>query len=167
MMHSLIIASVAVCFHIVLVLGMLRMRVSVSPMLIHFISAIFVHLSLLVPYALGYVDGSYWHMASFFWSGIMAYLFRFSAVYKSISLRLLSRLLRSSGGYMLTDSLYQDVILRSFNDRIKVLSALGYVVQSQERFVVTSSGRLIAFRIESLRAIFSMRQTGIYFTKCD
>jgi len=163
MTGSLLIASISIFVHSILVLLALH-NFKFSPMLIHATSAALVHLLASAAIALGICESSYWHMAAFFWFGVMVYLFIYSAFYKSVSLRLLSVLALQPEGRMTREGLYRTVIPGGFDGRIGILLSAGYVEEKGDKFMVTPSGLKLAMKLEKMRKVFSIEKCGIYFS---
>ena len=163
MISALVAASISIIAHGTLVLFALHAS-TLSPMLIHALSAVIVHLIASATIFLGICESSYWHMAAFFWFGVMAYLFIYSAFYKSVSLRLLGVLTLQPNGQMIKEHLYQAVIPEGFDGRVDILLSSGYVEEKGGLFMITPAGRHLALKLERVRKVFAIRKSGIYFS---
>jgi len=109
--------------------------------------------------------GQYWWVAASFGFGFMVYLFGFSAVYKSLSLRILLDVLAHDPSEVPRDGVYQRVVDRSFSDRIEILERGGLVARQGDRYVVSARGLAVAGRIGRLRTILGVDGGGIYFSE--
>lgn len=163
MTAALVTAACSVIAHVILVLIALHTS-RLSPMLIHFSSAVFVHFIASAIVFSRVWESSYWHMAAFFWFGVMIYLFIYSAFYKSVSLRLLGVITMKPNGRMLKEQLYQEVIPKGFDGRIDILLSAGLVEGKEGNFNITPAGMRIASNLERVRRVFSIENSGIYFS---
>jgi hypothetical protein len=103
----------------------------------------------------------YWHGAALFGCGFTFALFAYSAVYKSISLGMLTALGHQGAGLTLRQ-VTAEHILPSFMTRIHLLIAAGYVTVSDGRFRVTEAGRRLAGRIAAVQKVFGITRCGLY-----
>ncbi|MEZ2141631.1 hypothetical protein AAE026_04840 [Bradyrhizobium sp. DN5] len=104
----------------------------------------------------------YWDAASIFAFCVMAYVFAFGAVFKSVSLDILLGLVdRPEGSAPLVDILERQVP-DLFEGRIRTLMDGGLVEQTGAHFAPTAAGRNMAGRIGRLRQTFGIGDTGLY-----
>lgn len=147
------------------VIALLHARAPLAPVLIHAASAVVWHLvqitTLLVLGAINY----YWHCAAFFALGVMLFVFGFSAVYKSISLRLLVVLAQTPGKAIAMVDIQEQLVLKNFRERATMLTATGLVVLTPEGYLLSESGRRMAHKIQAVRALFGAKASGLYFEK--
>ena len=160
--HSLLVAFLLILFHIAFVLFLMRktLATQISPVFIHVISG-FVALAFLglagrTPFSF---DG--WLTFSFFGFASTSFLFLFSAVYKSLSLRFLLTI-RSNRNRLTFSQLHHLVTKKSFKERAELLSKMGMVIKKGEDFSISSQGLRVAKRIEQIRKIFGITTRGLY-----
>ncbi len=109
--------------------------------------------------------GEYWWLAASFGFGFMVYLFGFSALYKSLSLRILVDVLAHDPDWAQLEGVYQRVIERSFRERIEILERGGLVARQGALYAATARGLALAGRIGRLRTVLGVVGGGIYFAK--
>lgn len=163
---SLLLGAAALLCHALAVPVVLRAAPRAAPVMVHVGSAAIVHLlqilaGILLSQSLG-VQLSYWHGAAVFGAGVVGYLFLFSAVYKSISLRMLALLVRGQAGPVSVDALTDAIVRPEFGQRVDILVEGGLVEKSDDGFCVTSVGRVMAGRLTGLQHALGVAQSGLY-----
>jgi len=157
------ILSTGLVAHAATVIVLLQARCRIAPVLLHVLSAALWFglqiVALAKCGALAYI----WHAGAFFAFGAMAFLFAFSAVYKSISLRMLVLLERSPGRELEFRELHERVVMRAFRERAELLRNAGVVEFVDGRLDVTELGQRILRRLRILRGLFGARESGIYY----
>lgn len=164
---SLLVGSVAfVCYALAVPL-MLRAVRGVAPVTVFVGSAVGIHvLQILAMIVIGRsteLPVPYWHGAAVFGAGAIGYLFVFSAVYKSISLRMLAMLIRDKGRVTAVDALTGAITVPEFEQRAKILLEGRFAAASAgASYVITAEGRAMAERIIGLQRAFGVAQSGLY-----
>jgi hypothetical protein len=105
---------------------------------------------------------TYWHGAALYWFGFTCYLFGFCAVYKSVSLGILSQLARSPDECLPLDAISKTHIQPCFTGRADLLVESGLARQDQGRYCVTARGRRLAARFGRVQRFFGVRRSGLY-----
>lgn len=162
---SLILGLMAFIGHAIVVPLLLRATPRVAPVKIHIGSAVSLHLvQILVMMFVGQAGSPlpYWHGAAVFGAGAIGYLFLFSAVYKSISLRMLAVLVRDAGQPTHLDALTNAVTLPEFEQRARILLQGHLATVSGGTYAITDQGRTMAGRLIRLQRAFGVRQSGLY-----
>lgn len=153
--------------HALLMLAVAQIPLKAPALFVQVALAALVHAMVAIVLATAGILDSYWHYAAAFSLGFMVYLFGFSALYKSISLRILVDIDSQPGGIASLDDIFKRVVMRSFKQRAEALVALGAVERVGSRYAVTDAGRRTAQRIEKLRKLIGCEGGGIYFKSDD
>ena len=151
---SFLVGFISFTIYAFTVLILLRMTLSVSPVIIQFVYALMVHIIAILGSSLILKGLPYWHGAALFWFCFNIYLFIYSAVYKSISLKILSTLSRCSSKSETVLQITNLYILPSFVERINILTQANYAVQNNEQFTITNQGKKMATRIITIQKLF-------------
>lgn len=109
--------------------------------------------------------GSGWHFAAAFAFGFMAYLFVFSAFYKSLSLRILAHMADRHNAEARIADLHTKIVARAFEERQHILLDGGLVARTSTGYVVTLKGQRLAARITWAKRAFGASGSGIYFSR--
>jgi len=151
--------------HCITVIALLHMRVRMAPVLLHAISALAWHIvGIAVLLALGMIH-YYWHAAAFFGLGVMLFIFGFSAVYKSVTLRTLIFIAQRPTATITARDIHLNIVMRSFRDRADLLVESGLVNLGSDGYSLTNSGRHMVFRISMVRRLLKVESAGLYFKR--
>ena len=152
------------CFaaHVAFTLVWLRCPGPFSPVARHGISAIGTHVLGITVAALWIGPFAYWHAASLAAFGAVCWLFAFSAVYKSVSLRVLTQLECTPGHALPFDTIAVEYVWPEFAARNALLVAMGCAKQVQGEFTVTEKGKQTTHRIEAIQRVCGIEQSGMY-----
>lgn len=104
----------------------------------------------------------YWDAGSIFGFCVMAYVFAFGAVYKSVSLDILLGLLDRPDRRAPLSEIVERQVPDLFQGRTGNLVDGGLVEQVDARFAPTAAGRDLADRIGRLRRAFGIGDTSLY-----
>lgn len=104
----------------------------------------------------------YWDAASIFGFCVMAYVFAFGAVYKSVSLDILLGLLNRPERRAPLSEIVERQVPDLFQGRIRNLVDGGLVEPVDSHFAATTAGRTMAGRIGRLRRAFGIGDTSLY-----
>lgn len=104
----------------------------------------------------------YWDAASVFGFFVMAYVFAFGAVYKSVSLEILLGLVDRPGRAAPLSEIVEKQVPDLFRGRIENLVDSGLVEPDGPRFMATPAGRNMARHIGRLRRAFGIGDTSLY-----
>lgn len=104
----------------------------------------------------------YWDAASIFGFCVMAYVFAFGAVYKSVSLDILLGLMGRPGRKAPLSQIIEQQVPNLFQGRTKTLVDGGLVEQVGTLYAATAAGRNMASRIGRLRRAFGIGDTSLY-----
>ncbi len=104
----------------------------------------------------------YWDAASIFGFCVMAYVFAFGAVYKSVSLDILRGLVDRPDRRAPVSEIAERQVPDLFRGRIGNLVDGGLVEPVDSHFRATAAGRNMAGRIGRLRRAFGIGDTGLY-----
>jgi hypothetical protein len=140
----------------------LRIRPEVAPVVLHFAVAVATHALGTLAGAVLVEDFAYWHGAAGFALPVMAYVFVFGAVQKSVSLRMLSDLHRTPDGRLTLDELTERVARRDFDARIDLLLEKGYVTRHGTGFAPTERGKSLVAKLAKLQKLARIERTGMY-----
>jgi hypothetical protein len=152
------------CFllHAAVTLCWLRLPGRVSPVTRHGISAIGTHVLGIVLAALFAAPFAYWPAAAV--SGFLAvcWLFTFSAVYKSVSLRILTRMAHVPGNELSFDTITDDHVRSEFAARVAVLVKMGCAEETADGYAITGKGSETARRVALIQRACGIGQSGMY-----
>jgi hypothetical protein len=159
---SMAVGGCCLLAHVAATLLVLRLPGRASPVVRHAAVAMTVHVSgtILGAWSLGHL--SYWPCASVYWCGVIIYLFGYCAVYKSVSLRILCRLLPAPGNRAAFADITAQFVLPEFVQRTDVMKQMGWVEENDGRFTLTEKGRQAARSLEVVQAIFGIERSGMY-----
>jgi hypothetical protein len=155
------------CSHFLVTTVALRLARSISPVLIHLFSAIFAAMSLILItwLSLDTTHYSVWPGLSLLAFGAMAFLFAYSAIYKSISLRLLVEGVSTYPEAVLIDQLHDQSVLPRYLDRINLLVRSGHLQQEGELVAITSRGLKLCGSLNHWRIRLGFGDSGLYYAK--
>lgn len=104
----------------------------------------------------------YWDTASVFGFFVMAYVFAFGAVYKSVSLDILLNVVDRPGRRAALSEIAERRVPDLFRGRIGNLVDGGLVERSDSHFAATAAGRNMAGHVGRLRRAFGIGDTSLY-----
>ena len=149
--------------HGVTVIALLHARVRVAPILLHSISALtWAFAGIAILFGLGAIR-YYWHCGAFFGLGAMLFIFGFSAVYKSVTLRTLIFIAQRPNATITAQDIHQHVVMRSFRERADLLTESGLTMLGPNGYSLTGAGRHMAKRISMIRRLLGVQSAGLYF----
>ncbi len=166
MRPDIFLSAVLLCCHFGLTTVLLRLARSMSPVIIHLLSAIFVSGSFIVIGLLTTTMKLYnlWSGLSLLAFGIMVFLFAYSAIYKSISLRLLVEGADAHPCAVSIERLNKQTVLPRFMDRINLLINNGYLLEENERVIISASGRRLCDALIYWRISLGFPESGLYYS---
>lgn len=104
----------------------------------------------------------YWDAASVFGFCVMAYVFAFGAVYKSVSLGILLSIVDRPDRRAPLSEIVERQVPDLFRGRIGNLVDGGLVERSDSHFAATARGRNMAGQVGRLRRAFGIGDTSLY-----
>ncbi|TQF29567.1 hypothetical protein [Bradyrhizobium sp. UNPA324] len=104
----------------------------------------------------------YWDAASIFGFCVMAYVFAFGSVYKSVSLDILLGLVDRPERRAPLPDIVERQVPDLFQGRIRGLIDGGLVRPAGSHFEATAAGRTMAGRVGWLRRVFGIGDTSLY-----
>ncbi|MDA9498821.1 hypothetical protein [Bradyrhizobium sp. CCBAU 11357] len=104
----------------------------------------------------------YWDAASIFAFCVMAYVFAFGAVYKSVSLEILLGLVDRPGRTAPLSEIIERQVPDLFQGRIGILVDRGLVERVDSGLSATTAGRKMAAHVGRLRRAFGIGDTSLY-----
>jgi predicted transcriptional regulator len=160
---SLSLGVVIMVCHILLSTLLVRILRQTAPVILHFLSMLASLLLFFVVAAYIPAIVSVWHGVILISVGAVFWVFGFSAVYKSISLKMLAFLYkegrRSTTIIELQDKFGDNI----FETRIKVLLDMEMIIENaQGRYEITPKGVQILKRFGFIRFLFGVRNIGFY-----
>lgn len=143
-------------------LFVLRCRGSAAPVPRLALLGLFVH-GLAIPVAsLAHAGMNYWYGAALYWFLFNSFLFVFSAVYKSVSLRILWELNRAGADGIPVADITARYVAPLFHERISILILGGMAHADHDRFQITAQGSVWANRFALVQKIFGVTRGGLY-----
>lgn len=161
-MTALLVGLASFVLHGVVTLIWLRVRRGPSPVVRHAVSALGTHAAGVVGAAFLVGPFAYWPAAAV--SGFLAvcWLFAFCAVYKSVSLRILTQLDRSPGHSLSLEAVTGDYVRPEFEARAAVLVKMGCAEEVPDGYAATPKGNDVARRIVIVRRACGVDGGGMY-----
>ena len=104
----------------------------------------------------------YWDAASIFAFCVMAYVFAFGAVYKSVSLDILLGVVGRPGRTAPLSDIIERQVPDLFQGRVGILVDGGLVERVNSGFVATPAGQNTARHVARLRRAFGIGDTSLY-----
>ena len=159
---ALLVGAGCTAAHVPLTLLLLRAPGRASPVARHALSAALTHVIGVA--AAGFLVGPfpYWPAAAASGFGAVVWLFAFSAVYKSVSLKVLTRLAATPGGELPFDAITGDYVRAEFTARAEVMVALGWVRDGPDGFELTPAGAAAARRLRAVQRACGIETSGLY-----
>jgi hypothetical protein len=96
--------------------------------------------------------------------GSMVFLFAYSAIYKSISLRLLVDGAQAYPDAVSIARLHNETVLPRFIDRINLLANSDHFQKDGSLIVITARGRKLYSTLVTWRTLLGFAQSGLYYT---
>ena len=159
---ALLVGAACAMTHTALTLVLLRLPGRVSPVGRHALSAVATHAAGITAGGLFLGPLPYWPVAAVSGFAAVVWLFAFSAVYKSVSLRILAQLAREPGGALPLDTVTADYVLPEFEARVSVLVAMGCAVASGTGYALTAKGAATARRVRAVQRLYGIDRSGLY-----
>lgn len=145
--------------HIITVALALRYFIKTPPILIHIVSFVLYLISLCLLSI--FIIHAFWIAFTILAFSTSSYLFVFSAVYKSLTLRILCEAQSFNGNPSLLelDSL---VTKHTFAARIELLNKMNNVAVSKNQYELTPKGKKLASILSKVRRFFNINTRAIY-----
>jgi hypothetical protein len=161
-MNALFVGLACFALHAITTLVWLRLPGRTPPVVRHAVSALSTHVLGVALAAQVAGPFAYWPAAAV--SGFLAvcWLFAFSAVYKSVSLRILTQLDRAPGHAMPLEAIMEEHVRPEFEARVALLVKMGHATATDEGYAATASGNDTARRIEVVRRACGVSGSGLY-----
>ena len=161
-MTGLIVGLGCFVLHVAVSLLWLRCPGRSSPVPRHATSALITH-GLVVFLAASWVGPfEYWPAAAVSGFGAVVWLFTYSAVYKSVSLRILGEINRSPGHALAIATITEQYVRPEFESRVAVLVRMGCARGTEHGYEVTRKGTDVASWIAVLQWLFGIGTSGLY-----
>jgi hypothetical protein len=139
---------------------LLRLRPGGEPATIVLASAFVLWLATLAGLLAMAQRVNFWAYSTSYWFLVLCFLMAFGAIYKSISLRVVARLLTAPGHSESHDAIARDVLDRSYEERLALIADKGYADRREDGFELTQSGRRIAAMARTLQSLFGIARSG-------
>ncbi|MBA4189952.1 MAG: hypothetical protein C0467_18360 [Planctomycetaceae bacterium] len=152
------------CFvaHVAVTLVWLRVRRGPSPVARHAVSALSAHILGVIAAANLVGPFAYWPVAAVSGFGAVCWLFAFSAVYKSVSLRILTQLNRTPENTLTFEAITQDYVRPEFEARVAVLMKMNCANEVDGCYTATETGNATARRIGVIQRACGIDGSGLY-----
>jgi len=152
------------CFglHVATTLVWLRRSGWTAPVARHAASALSTHVLGVLVAAWWIGPFAYWSAAAVSGFGAVIWLFLFSAVYKSVSLRILRELHRLPNHALPLATITVEYVRPEFEHRIRVLMRMGCARETDRGYEVTRKGIDTASRIAVVQWVFGIATSGLY-----
>lgn len=161
-MNGLLVGLGCLAAHVAVTLVWLRVPRGPAPVVRHAVSALTTHALGIGLAAASFEPFAYWPAAAASGFGAVCWLFAFSAVYKSVSLRILTQLDRTPGHALPFEVIAADYVRPEFEARVEVLVKMGCAEGTPGGHVVTAKGTDTARRIEGVQRACGIEGSGLY-----
>lgn len=141
---------------------LLRVRGNAAPVPRLALLGLLVHGAAVISAWLAYPGLPYWHGAALYWFLFNSFLFAFSAVYKSVSLRILWELQRAGRDGIPMNEITERHVAPLFRERIDILVQGGMASSTGNRYEITPKGRTWANRFALVQKICGIERGGLY-----
>lgn len=160
---ALVLVTLALVGHALTTVGLLHLQSSIAPVLIHAASSAAWFICLVFGlWLLSLVDAFWWTAATFAFF-VMTYLFGYSALYKSVSLRMLVMLSNGSDQTLTLSSMESEFVRRNFDARAEMLIRAHMIRTTPVGLELSCRGQNISARLSALRKFFGVVSSGVYF----
>ena len=169
MKFDLGLSILALSGHFVATTVLLRTVLRFSPVMLHVASSL-AFMVAFVLMGLGLVPGlaprfNVWPGLSLLAFGSMVFLFAYSGIYKSISLRFLVELADRHPGGLDVEELYERILRDRFVDRLELLRAGGLLTVGEGRYAASAKGLAMNRTFDRLKEMLGFGKSGLYFSK--
>jgi hypothetical protein len=161
-LDSFAIGLVAFIFYIVVFLVLMRLRLRIGWVALQAAAAVLIHIlsSIL---AFNMVNGFlYWHALGVFSVCWFCFFTLSTAVYVSISARILRTINRQPDLSISVDEIFRVCIRRPFQERAEFLAASGQAQKGDFGYKITEAGDRNARRLKAMRDFLGMEGSGLY-----
>ncbi len=153
---------VTLAAYFILILAVLRIPGRVAPVTRQGLLALVVHvIGTYLTWCLA-PQATYWHGTALYMFGVACFVFGFGAVYKSISLQILSRLAAAPNQTLDMGAIVERQVRPCFTQRMALLVGSGLAESREPTFVVAPQGTTLANRITFVQRIFGVGESGLY-----
>lgn len=159
---SFIAGLAALVFYMGVFLVLMRLQLRIGWFALQIITGIIIHVlsSLLFYYLLqGFL---YWYALGIFSVGWFCFFTLSTAIYVSISARILRIINKQPGQSLPLDDIFQVCIREPFSERAEFLVSSGFAQKGANRYRITDIGDKNARRVKWMRLFFGMEGSGLY-----
>jgi hypothetical protein len=161
-MIAFLVGIIGFAAHVLVTTCWLRLPARTAPVIRHAFSAITTHAAVIGFWACCVGKFDYWPAAAVNGFGVVIWLFAFSAVYKSVSLRILTTLAQTPAQQMPLDEVTHAYVRPEFVTRAALLVQLGYAIEQPNGYVITAQGKRLARWIRLIQRAFGIGSSGLY-----
>ena len=159
---SLSLGILAFVLHVFLSIIAMRLFDQFNPIMTQFFSLFFSETVFIVVGSSIKQTVPFWEGSITLGFGAVVFLFFFSAVYKSVSLRILLRLYYAPYPTPHVDTIALNVARELVINRISVLLEMDYVLKKNDTYEITEKGRNFILRVLYIQRIFGVKSGGFY-----
>lgn len=136
------------------------------PVLVHGFAAVAAEVAALAVGSLAADEFPVWPATAVIGFGAVANLFVFSAIYKSVSLRMLVFLSAQPGQLVKTETLVERVGRAAVAGRVALLRESGLVERLPDgRYRITERGQRLARQLSLVQRLFGIHRSGLYLER--
>ncbi len=162
-MNALLVGLGCFALHAVVTVVWLRLPGRTSLVGRHAISALTTHiLGITLAALLLHEPFAYWPAAAVSGFGAVCWLFAFCAVYKSVSLRILTELARRPENSLPFETITREYVGPEFDARVSLLVETGCAEETEAGYAATRTGATATRRLESVQRVWGIGQSGLY-----
>jgi hypothetical protein len=161
-MTALVVGLACFGAHAAVTLVWLRLPGRTPPVARHALSALATHVVGVALAARLVGPFAYWPAAAVAAVGAVCWLFAFSAVYKSVSLRVLTQLARTPGHALPVGTITRRYVRPEFEARVAVLVRMGCASETEGGYAATGKGAAAARRVEGIQRACGIAESGLY-----
>jgi hypothetical protein len=161
-LYSFVVGAVAFIFYIVVFLILMRLRLRIGWVTLQATSGIIIYI-LSTILALYLINGFLcWYALGIFSVGWFCFFTLSTAVYVSISARILRTINKQPDQSMPLDDIFRVCIRKPFQERAEFLFVSGFSQKGKFGFRITDTGYKNAKRLQAMRRLFGMEGSGLY-----
>lgn len=160
---SFVAGLVAFIFYVAVFLVLKRLRPGIGWLTLQVASAGVIHVFSSILFSFLLEGFLYWYALGIFFVGWFCFFTLSTAIYVSISARILRTIYKSPDQSLLLEDVFRVCVREPFRERAEFLAASDLAEKGEIGYRITAAGDKNARRVHSLRRFFGMKESsGLY-----
>jgi hypothetical protein len=159
---SLLSGLVALIIYMAIFLGLMRLQRRLGWFTLQIILGISIHVLSALLSSLFLQEYVYWYAVGIYSVGWFFFFVLSTAIYVSISARILRTITHQPGASLPLEEIYQRCIREPYRERAEILTESGLAQKGDIGYKITDAGRKTARRVQWMRRVFGMEGSGLY-----